>query len=64
LDSLFEIVSATGTVGLSTGLCSAGLPSILLATLCFDMLLGRLEIIALLVVLLPRTWFGKRIETT
>jgi trk system potassium uptake protein TrkH len=60
LDALFEVVSATGTVGLSTGITGPGLPALLKVVLCLDMLLGRLEIVALLVVLYPRTWFGKR----
>jgi trk system potassium uptake protein TrkH len=62
LDSLFEVVSATGTVGLSVGLSRETLPSLLKAVLCFDMLMGRLEIIAWLVVLYPGTWFGRRME--
>ncbi len=62
LDSLFEVVSATGTVGLSVGLTSAALPSLLKGILCVDMLLGRLEIIAWLVLLYPGTWFGRRME--
>jgi trk system potassium uptake protein TrkH len=28
--------------------------------LCFDMLLGRVEILALLVLLYPGTWLGRR----
>lgn len=60
LDSLFEVVSATGTVGLSTGLTSGGLESPLKAILCLDMLLGRLEILPILVLLAPRTWIGPR----
>jgi trk system potassium uptake protein TrkH len=60
LDALFEVVSATGTVGLSTGVASPELHWALKMTLCIDMLFGRLEIIALLVILYPRTWFGKR----
>jgi len=63
LDSLFEIVSATATVGLSTGITSPDLHPVLKAVLCVDMLLGRLEIVALLVVLYPPTWFGKRMTT-
>ena len=63
LDSLFEVVSATGTVGLSTGITNSELPAVLKVVLCMDMLLGRLEIVALLVVLYPRTWFGKRMKT-
>jgi trk system potassium uptake protein TrkH len=62
LDSLFEVVSATGTVGLSVGITSADLPAHLKGVLCADMLMGRLEIIAWLVMLFPGTWFGKRME--
>jgi len=60
LDALFEVVSATGTVGLSSGLTGSGLAPMAKTVLCIDMLLGRVEIIALLVVLYPSTWFGKR----
>ena len=60
LDSLFEVVSATGTVGLSTGIASPELEPGLKLLLCADMLLGRIEIIALAVVLYHRTWFGRR----
>lgn len=62
IDSLFEVVSATGTVGLSTGITGSELPLPLKLVLCLDMLLGRLEIIALLVVVYPSTWFGQRAE--
>lgn len=62
LDALFEVVSATGTVGLSTGISSGGLSPLLKGVLCFDMLAGRVEILALLVVLYPGSWFGKRVE--
>jgi len=64
IDALFEVVSATGTVGLSVGLTSPGLPALLKGILCLDMLMGRLEIIAWLVLLYPQTWFGKRMENT
>jgi trk system potassium uptake protein TrkH len=64
LDSLFEVVSATGTVGLSVGLTSATLPALLKGILCVDMLMGRLEIIAWLVMLYPGTWCGRRMEGT
>jgi trk system potassium uptake protein TrkH len=60
LDALFEVASATGTVGLSSGIARPELESILKGVLCFDMLAGRLEIIALLVILYPRNWFGRR----
>ncbi|MGA7104724.1 MAG: potassium transporter TrkG [Candidatus Deferrimicrobiaceae bacterium] len=64
LDSLFEVVSATGTVGLSVGLTSETLPALLKGILCVDMLMGRLEIIAWLVMLYPGTWIGRRMEGT
>ncbi|WP_028578729.1 TrkH family potassium uptake protein [Desulfogranum japonicum] len=64
IDSLFEVASATGTVGLSTGITSSTLPSLLKGVLCIDMLMGRLEIIAWLVLLYPKTWIGRRMEGT
>jgi trk system potassium uptake protein TrkH len=64
LDSLFEVVSATATAGLSVGLTSAALPAPLKAILCVDMLMGRLEIIAWVVMLYPGTWLGRRMEET
>lgn len=64
LDALFEVVSATGTAGLSVGITSVDLPAHLKGVLCADMLLGRLEIIAWVVLLFPGTWFGKRMEVT
>jgi len=62
LDSLFEVVSAIGTVGLSTGISAPDLHPLLKGVLCADMLLGRLEIIAWLVLFYPRTWIGRRLE--
>jgi len=62
LDSLFEVVSAIGTVGLSTGITAPELHPILKGVLCADMLLGRLEILAWLVLFYPRTWIGRRLE--
>jgi len=62
LDSLFEVVSATGTVGLSSGISAPELHPLLKGVLCADMLLGRLEIIAWLVLFYPRTWIGRRLE--
>ncbi len=62
LDSLFEVVSAMSTAGLSTGITAAELPLLLKAILCVDMLLGRLEIVAWMVFLYPLTWFGMRKE--
>lgn len=60
IDSLFEVASALGTVGLSTGLTGPDLAAPLKAVLCADMLFGRVEVIALLVVLHPPTWIGRR----
>lgn len=60
LGALFEVVSAVGTVGLSSGITDSDLPAFLKAVLCVDMLLGRLEIIALLVLLYPATWIKLR----
>ncbi|MGE0825611.1 MAG: TrkH family potassium uptake protein [Candidatus Binatia bacterium] len=62
LDALFEVASATGTVGLSVGISSAELPFLLKMILCLDMLLGRLEIVAWLVLLYPGTWVGHKAE--
>ena len=63
LNSLFEVMSATCTVGLSTGLTASDLHPLLKAVLGFDMLAGRLEIIALFVLIYPRTWLGKRTKS-
>jgi trk system potassium uptake protein TrkH len=60
LNSLFEVVSAMGTVGLSSGISSPELPSLLRGVLCADMLMGRLEIISALILLYPGTWIGRR----
>lgn len=62
LDALFEVVSAVGTVGLTSGITDAALPKVLKLILCFDMLMGRLEIVAILLLLYPRTWFGRRAD--
>ncbi|WP_446008915.1 hypothetical protein [Candidatus Electrothrix sp.] len=58
------MVSATGTAGLSAGLTSAALPPLLKGILCVDMLMGRLEIMAWLVLLYPGTWFGRKMAET
>lgn len=62
LDSLFEVVSAVGTVGLSSGITTPELHPLLKMVLCADMLLGRLEILAWLVLFYPRTWIGRKLE--
>jgi trk system potassium uptake protein TrkH len=60
LDALFEVVSATGTVGLSSGITQASTPTLLKLILCADMLLGRLEFVAWMVCFYHRTWFGRK----
>lgn len=60
LEALFEVASATGTVGLSVGIARPELEPILKGVLCTNMLLGRLEVFAVLVALSPRTWIGRR----
>ncbi len=62
LPSLFNVVSAISTVGLSTGAINASTPTALKLVLCADMLFGRLEFVALLVLLAPRTWLGHRLR--
>lgn len=62
MNALFEVVSASATVGLSAGITAADMPVLLKLILCLDMLLGRLEIIALLVVLYLPNWIGERKE--
>jgi trk system potassium uptake protein TrkH len=60
LNALFEVTSATGTVGLSTGLTDPSLSPLLKAVLCLDMLCGRVEIVAMIVLVYPAMWWGKR----
>jgi trk system potassium uptake protein TrkH len=60
LDALFEVVSATATVGLSTGIAVPELDPWLKGLLTLDMLAGRVEIVALLVLLYPATWHRPR----
>lgn len=55
-DALFEVVSALCTVGLSAGLTGPDLETPLKAVLCVLMLIGRLEVIAFVVLFYPRTW--------
>jgi len=54
--SLFEIVSALSTVGLSTGITGPEMTTHLKYVLICAMLLGRLEFLALLVAISPITW--------
>lgn len=60
IDSLFECVSAIGTVGLSSGLTSSNLPAILKGVLIVDMWAGRLEILPVVIVFYARVWIPKR----
>ncbi len=59
-NSLFDSVSALGTVGLSSGVTSASLPVFLKIILIIDMWAGRLEILPVLVVFYPAVWISKR----
>jgi trk system potassium uptake protein TrkH len=63
LNALFEVVSASATTGLSSGITRPELEPFLKGILCFDMLAGRVEIIALLAVLYPRNWIAQKGET-
>ncbi|WP_306118860.1 MULTISPECIES: potassium transporter TrkG [unclassified Roseitalea] len=56
LGSLFDIVSALSTVGLSSGVTGPDLADPLKLVLIVAMLAGRLEFLALIVVILPSTW--------
>ncbi len=60
MESLFDVCSAVGTVGLSAGVVDASLPTPLKLVLCLDMLMGRLEVLAVLVLLNPSSWLGRR----
>ncbi|MEM8754790.1 MAG: potassium transporter TrkG, partial [Pseudomonadota bacterium] len=56
LAGLFDVVSALSTVGLSVGAVTPDLPALTKALVTFGMMLGRLEFLALIVFLTPRTW--------
>ncbi len=60
LASLFDVVSALGTVGLSAGVTGPELEAPLKLVLCTGMLLGRLEVFALLILVFPVTWIGRK----
>jgi len=55
-DALFESASAIGTVGLSSGITDAGLPTWIKLLLSLEMWAGRLEVLPVLVLLYPGTW--------
>ncbi len=50
-DVVFEVASAQGNVGLSTGITSPEMPTAAKLVLCFSMWVGRLEIIPVLMLL-------------
>lgn len=56
LASIFDVVSALSTVGLSSGVTGVGLAVHLKIVLIIAMLAGRLEFLALLAFILPATW--------
>ncbi|MEL7466177.1 MAG: potassium transporter TrkG [Pseudomonadota bacterium] len=56
LPALFDAVSALSTVGLSVGAITPDLPDFAKAVATVAMLLGRLEFLALIVLLTPGTW--------
>lgn len=51
IDSLFEVASAQGNVGLSMGIVSYNMPDIAEIFMIFNMWIGRIEIIPALVLL-------------
>ncbi|PKL71358.1 MAG: potassium transporter, partial [Methanobacteriales archaeon HGW-Methanobacteriales-2] len=51
IDSLFEVASAQGNVGLSMGIVSANMPDVPQIFMIFNMWIGRIEIIPALVLL-------------
>jgi trk system potassium uptake protein TrkH len=59
-DSLFEFASALGTVGLSVGVTSGGMPGVALWAETVAMFLGRLEFIVVIVSLVKLAGDGRR----
>lgn len=57
-ESLFDVTGAVTTGGLSTGVIGPMLEPGLKAVLTLAMILGRVEFIALLVMIWPPTWLG------
>jgi trk system potassium uptake protein TrkH len=58
--AFLEVIAAVSTSGLSTGITGPDLAWHLKFLLIFDMLAGRLEIIALIILFYPATWIGRR----
>jgi trk system potassium uptake protein TrkH len=57
--ALFDVASATFTVGMSAGVVGPELAPALKLVVCALMLLGRLEIVAVVVLLSPRSWWRR-----
>ena len=57
-NAIFEVCSAQGNVGLTTGITSIGMHPVAKTTLIFNMWIGRLEIIP--VIVLIKSLFGMR----
>ncbi len=55
-DALFEVASAQGNVGLSTGITGPGMPRVVEGMFVLNMWVGRLEIIPVLVFLRSALW--------
>lgn len=64
IDGLFEVTSALATTGLSSGLTGPALAPALKLVLCALMLMGRLEVVAILILLYHRTWFSHRARSS
>jgi trk system potassium uptake protein TrkH len=62
IDSLFEVASAQGNVGLSTGIVSPDMPDVAEIFLIFNMWIGRIEIIPALLLLMVFVDQFKRIK--
>jgi trk system potassium uptake protein TrkH len=60
VDALYDCASALSICGASVGVASHGLAWPLKLVLTVVMLVGRLEIVAVLVLFYPRTWIGRR----
>lgn len=62
--ALFDVVSAAFTVGITAGTVGPDLETPLKLVLCALMLLGRLEVVAFLILFYPRTWVPSRTKKT
>ncbi len=59
-NSIFETSSALSTVGLSSGVTNAAMPLVLKIVLMINMLLGRIEMIPLILLFMPGTWIKRK----